>query len=326
MRELQPNDILNMAQYYNVDLTTAPFLLPIMKQAVETPLPPNWVEDLSSSVHGPRYINEQTQEQQSSHPADAYFIAQVRKAREKHAETDVVDNAWMEFRRDGAKYYYNFATNKEQTDLPSCGLLCTPGASYEASKEVFTRAADIHRQPKIRSYVGQPNCLLHVVCRLDKLDILCFHSSWNETRMSVTEKRHADIYFSISTKHFQFVLGNLDTVYTISHINGRNEKPLEAWDLYVGAKITILGRSTTLTKASMLTLQWLDYQAKRLDAIKAKLTSELCKYENSHVETTRGSKAGVSLRRLKLDIEHLREKLSEYRPDVARKIVDSLYA
>ncbi|RHY49303.1 hypothetical protein DYB30_002363 [Aphanomyces astaci] len=297
LRELQPNDMLNMAQYYNVDLAASPFLLPIIKQAVETPLPPNWVEEVTNNAAPTMYLNEQTNEVQSSHPADAYFTSQIRKAMEAHAETTVPPGhdqaAWMEFRRNNVKYYYNFATNEEQGDVPASGeVFCSQRHRRhdDVSKDVFAKAVDLHRQPKTKS--------------LETLDILCFHSSWNETRLSVTEKRHADIYFSISTKHFQFVLGNLDNVYTISHINGRHERPLEAWDLYVGATITILGRSTTLTKT--------------------KLTTQLCKYETVHVDT-RPSKCGVSLRRLKNDIEQLREKLSKYRPDVARKIVDALY-
>ncbi|RQM19631.1 hypothetical protein B5M09_006735 [Aphanomyces astaci] len=252
LRELQPNDMLNMAQYYNVDLAASPFLLPIIKQAVETPLPPNWVEEVTNNAAPTMYLNEQTNEVQSSHPADAYFTSQIRKAMEAHAETTVPPGhdqaAWMEFRRNNVKYYYNFATNEEQGDVPASGeVFCSQRHRRhdDVSKDVFAKAVDLHRQPKTKS--------------LETLDILCFHSSWNETRLSVTEKRHADIYFSISTKHFQ-----------------------------------------------------------------TKLTTQLCKYETVHVDT-RPSKCGVSLRRLKNDIEQLREKLSKYRPDLARKIVDALY-
>ncbi|KAH9144155.1 hypothetical protein AeRB84_011883 [Aphanomyces euteiches] len=324
VRQLHPHDILNMAAYYHVDLAKSPFLLPIVTQAVQTPLPPNWVEGKDEVSNGAIYINEITQETQKEHPADSYFVSLIQATRDKQHSTDSSpssDSAWMEFYEDDHPYYYNFITNKRQDTMPSCGFIFTPGEHDTMLKDVFSQAAELHRLPKINS--------------LEKLDILCFHSSWNETRLNVLEKRHADIYFSIRAKHFQFVLGNCDNVYTISHINGRDEKPLEAWDLYVGAKITILGRSTTLMKASMLTLQWLDFQTKKLMAIKEKLHNELKKYDLHHVQAKykgkiespeiRLSLNGVSLRQLENEIEHLRERLSTYRPDLARKIVYSLF-
>ncbi len=82
-----PQDILSMAQYYHIDLSEEPFLLPVLKQAVETPLPPNWKEEVVGE-EGPNertivYRNEITHETQACHPADSYFKSQVRWCRNR---------------------------------------------------------------------------------------------------------------------------------------------------------------------------------------------------------------------------------------------------
>ncbi|OQR91167.1 hypothetical protein ACHHYP_04922 [Achlya hypogyna] len=271
-----PIDLINMAKYYGVNLTEAPHLLPIIKQAVETPLPPNWVEvedpadededraDVPPFAGAPLYMNELSGVVQREHPADAYFRGQIQTLRTTYDGPRYDHDAWLEFRSDGGTFYYNFATNVEQTTYPAAGLVAN-AQHVRIPKEVFDRAAEIHRQPKTKA--------------IERLDILCFHAWWNETVDGAAQKRFADVYFSIRTKHFQFVLGNCEHVYTISHINGRDGKPIDVWDLHVGAKITILGRPTTLMKASMLTLQWMEHQEKHLVATRANLSTELKKYD-----------------------------------------------
>ena len=56
-------------------------------------------------------------------------------------------------------------------------------------------------------------------------------------------------------------------MYTLSHIEGLHG-PLQCWDLHVGARINVLGRSTTLMQTSGSTLAWLESHAKHLGKIK----------------------------------------------------------
>ncbi|KDO25871.1 hypothetical protein SPRG_08814 [Saprolegnia parasitica CBS 223.65] len=330
-RIIVPLDLLNMAKYYNVCLTETPNLLPLIKQAVETPLPPNWIEiddtvdedertDTVPYAGAPLYMNELSGVVQREHPADAYFRSQIQAHRRNDGRRDVA-SAWLEFRRENNEsYFYDFATNTQQDEFPLTGLV--PSATHvQIPKEVFERAAEIHRQPKSKS--------------IDRLDILCFHAWWHETCDGAPVKRYADIYFSIRTKHFQFVLGNSEHVYTISHINGRDSKPLEAWDLHIGAKITILGRPTSLMKASMLTLQWLESQEKQLRAIQEKLSTELKKYNPRHSDTKykppiespeiRLPLTSPCLRALRDEVAYLRESLAKFRPDLAGNLTKSLH-
>jgi hypothetical protein len=76
-------------------------------------------------------------------------------------------------------------------------------------------------------------------------------------------------------------LDKADKVYTVSHIQGKHG-PLECWDLHVGVKIDLLGRKTTLMQSSLVTAQWLDFQAARLTKIKMKLSQEMQKYDRTY--------------------------------------------
>lgn len=131
------------------------------------------------------------------------------------------------------------------------------------------------------------------------------------------------------------MLDDSDSVFTISHIVGPTGSVLAAWDLHVGARILVLGRRTTLMQASLLTRQWLQLQEKKLMKIQTQLLTELRKYElkRHRLETAKPrvecadphkSQAGVSLRNVLNDIEELKKKLSNYRPDVVLRICEPL--
>eukprot|EP01051_Picozoa_sp_SAG22_P017281 SAG22_NODE_2628_length_2360_cov_1.812030_5_plen_251_part_00 len=68
------------------------------------------------------------------------------------------------------------------------------------------------------------------------------------------------IFFFVQEQLFQVHIDDTPEPFTvkISRPDGSN---LEAWDLYVGARLDILGRPTTLMKASCQTYTWLDKQA-----------------------------------------------------------------
>lgn len=167
---------------------------------------------------------------------------------------------------------------------------------------------------------------------LEQLEILCFHSWWTELSLHGTAtKRLVHIYFSIPTRHFQVVLEDSDNVFTISHIVGSTGRLLSAWDLHVGARITVLGRTTTLMQASLLTRQWLAHHEQTLSETKLQLQTELAKYElKDHGRPHKAgriecadphrSQSGCSLRHVLNDIAALKRKLAGYRPDLVRRI------
>ena len=146
-----------------------------------------------------------------------------------------------------------------------------------------------------------------------------------------SNRRYMDLLFSCETGQFQVILDRSDKVYTLSHIEGKHG-PLEAWDLYVGARINVLGRMTTLMQASGPTLDWLDYHSKRLQKASSSLKRELKKYSMSFAreqsslmsKSSKGGKGAVSLRKLLNDIDSLRTRLSDYRPKLADDLIKTL--
>ncbi|GMG15006.1 unnamed protein product [Phytophthora fragariaefolia] len=143
------------------------------------------------------------------------------------------------------------------------------------------------------------------------------------------------------TLHKQTSMRKYDSpnVFTISHIaHSVTGVPLSVWDLHEGARLTVLGRPTTLRQASLLTRQWLDIHERRLRPIMENLQKELAKYElRSHGRSAAAlasgrilcadphrSRSGVSLRQLLDDIVMLQTKLATYRPDLARRLCEPL--
>lgn len=189
------------------------------------------------------------------------------------------------------------------------------------------------------------------------LEILCFQSWWTETASSSGARHRVQlrIYFSIPTRHFQVARDDSDCVFTISHVaHPTTGRVLSAWDLHEGARISLLGRLTTLKQATLLTRQWLALHAKLFVRIRTQLQDEVAKYvltshgradrdrgrvlcadpharERRALSTLSMSATGVdtastaematlSLRRLLDDIHGLQDKLASFRPDVARRI------
>ncbi len=128
------------------------------------------------------------------------------------------------------------------------------------------------------------------------------------------------------------ILDESENVFTISHLLNTAGQVLEAWDLYVGARIVLLGRVTTLMQASFLTSQWVEMHEKNLLKVKNQLHNELLKYEvpskakaaavggiTPSLKAKTGS-SSQSLRQLMNQVQELKKRLAKYRPDLVRKL------
>lgn len=184
---LSPKDLYAKATHYDVSLADEPFLIPLMKQAAVTPLPPNWIkvagdqspqeeeEDQACS-----YKNELTGEVHERHPADIYFRQQIEMLRAQHAQIEFdgaadqrlhtsfdATNGWMEFEElcgsaDDAetegeggrtkKYYYDFVSEIRQDMHPLVKLRDAAhcGASAIASPQLFDHATTLHKQTTMK--------------------------------------------------------------------------------------------------------------------------------------------------------------------------------
>ena len=107
----------------------------------------------------------------------------------------------------------------------------------------------------------------------DVPEALEFESWWNERGM----KRYMSIVFIPAVGQFHVQVDDSKVPLTVA-ISDRRGRPLQAWDLHIGATIDILGRSTTLMAASMRTVQWIDGNARRLWKIKEALERRVDKF------------------------------------------------
>ena len=60
---------------------------------------------------------------------------------------------------------------------------------------------------------------------------------------------------------------------------GKLKRPLEIWDLFVGAKIDIFGKPTILKKCHLKTTEWNKFYGAFLNEIKKTILDEIKKYE-----------------------------------------------
>jgi hypothetical protein len=232
-------------------------------------------------------------------------------------------------------YFYNFATGRATGVEPSpddgfelrdqTGLLHSHVAlTYPLRKSTepggaFASAAERSRALR-RASPGKI---------VDELELLHFRSWWWSQDEQL--RRYIDIYHHLATGSFQVVVDGTERVFTLSHLPAlRSGRPLQGWDLHVGAKIDVLGRPTTLRQASLLTAQWLEAHRSRLRAVWQRLRAELTKYD-ARAARLQGSAlerpgATNNLRTCLEDIKGLYDRLHAFRPKLADEIVGETLA
>ena len=108
----------------------------------------------------------------------------------------------------------------------------------------------------------------------------------------------------------------------VSDVESKRREPIECWDLHIGATLDILGKNTTLQQGTFETIQWLDYKAARLLAVKKNLLQVLQKYRTASVPAAwsfaLNNKPGCcSLRHLMYQIDQLKAELAKFRPSLS---------
>eukprot|EP00668_Euglena_longa_P041031 GGOE01053995.1.p1 GENE.GGOE01053995.1~~GGOE01053995.1.p1 ORF type:complete len:203 (+),score=72.44 GGOE01053995.1:90-698(+) len=116
-------------------------------------------------------------------------------------------------------------------------------------------------------------------------ELMEFESWW----MEGGQKRYLLALYHPAHAAFEILLDTSDAPLRVAIFN-RNNQPLRAWDLYVGVVVDVLGKPTTLQRASSATSAWLDANAKRLWKRRQWLEDELRKFTQvpplQHMEVT----------------------------------------
>ena len=127
------------------------------------------------------------------------------------------------------------------------------------------------------------------------------------------------IFYFPSQEMFQVKVDDTTEQFTLQ-IADRHGVLLQWEDLFLGAQIDVLGRPTTLHKASLETLEWLEHSTRKMLARKKKLEEALVKFR--HVRLTEASRfvpdtvrvGKTNLRKLSAEIAILQESLAVFRP------------
>ena len=93
-----PEDVVAKAERLGIDVAKETHLLWIARQALMTPLPPDWEFSWVADEGRALYHNLITADKSVSHPANVYFKQMVMSERNKPApRTAGMDGAWMNF-------------------------------------------------------------------------------------------------------------------------------------------------------------------------------------------------------------------------------------
>jgi len=118
-------------------------------------------------------------------------------------------------------------------------------------------------------------------------DKLVFNSWWNEEVATPPElqrsgtgmgvRKQLQLVFATGPETFQLFLDDHKTAVAIA-IEHADGSPVRPHELFVGKKLDILGRPTTLRSAGAKTIDWIDSEAKRLLRRREWLVEELSKF------------------------------------------------
>jgi len=316
-----PEEVIEMADYLGINLKTEYDLLWVARQAVTAPLPSEWLQYLDDNGF-PYFYCEGTGKMSRQHPSDRFFLELIKEERQlkwqrltalqaQGATTglapDSTKTPWMGFvTEEGSEYWYNFLTGQTSAEEPppleagqtvnDFGLKKVPQpASYAAGTKATPRSAR--------------KTIPHVP------ELLAFKSWYNERG----EKHYMDIIFK-PQEGFHIIVQK-DIAFDLPEVLGPGGKPLECWDLYVGAKLNVLGKPTILKQADCQTGEWIEKHAKRLKKERDELEGRLRKFSMvaerpRPMNSTSKAKGSVNLRAIMEEIGRVRKKLCEYDPTV----------
>ena len=288
-------------------------LLWVLKHALETPPPPGSSPQATLEDEDEREIDRGLNAAKK-HVAYDYICDLLEYERQslRIEDTGVDSQVWMKFEfphckeQDRCVYYYNFATREISGEHPvkrneklmedENGLIHAPLAkTFELNqlrkKKVFGYSTKRPGRGKGTTKRGNQHWKLLVFKAwwTEVIPTLVSHvcsSSLPETVYAAEQterpsrRRYVEVCFHIHSGSCQLRIDGSANLYTLSHLNGRHE-PIESWDLFVGRKVNLLGRQTTLMQADLSTQQWNYYYFQKINALRHRAMTELSKYDAS---------------------------------------------
>ncbi|EKX45197.1 hypothetical protein GUITHDRAFT_152765, partial [Guillardia theta CCMP2712] len=147
---------------------------------------------------------------------------------------------------------------------------------------------------------------------------LVFFSWWFEEAV----KKYIELRYDMEAKNFQIILNKSVALRDVK-IAGRDGEQLQCWDLFVGQKIDVLGKPTTLMQASHSTLMWLEYHSRRLLKKALEIENEIMQFKpipdiiHRMLQTRNLANGNLSLRWIMRHISMLTTQLYRIKPSDA---------
>jgi len=339
--EPQPEEVLAMGRYLGIGIDRGEqYLLSVAREAVAAPVLAPW-QEMEDAQGNPYFYNHRTKESTRRHPLDTKFlhlVAEMRQLVHPGAPDDRYCRTWMAFEGgEEGSYFYNFMDGRTSTEQPPAQDMIEP-VPREMLPVYDTESFGVNLDVPGGVPSTRPVIRPDLVNRDGVVRELVFKSWWSEDKEEPSlgnnmiaggglKKRYITIKFDIYAQTFKIHLDNEEAVslFNLMSVTAKNGLPIQCWDLHVGAKLNMLGKTTTLMQGDLATLNWLEKHNVRLRGIKAALERDLKKYETralaAAVTFTKGpnTKGGTSLRALMEQIEKLCATLAQFRPSLARK-------
>ena len=102
---------------------------------------------------------------------------------------------------------------------------------------------------------------------------------------------------------------------------------IDCWDLYVGCKVDIFGKTTILKQCDLKTAEWNQFYGSFLTEMKNTFIEELKKYERKALDAklirscSSKGQCTTNLRDLMAQVTALKERMAQYRPLLSDDII-----
>eukprot|EP01029_Cantina_marsupialis_P028407 TRINITY_DN776121_c0_g1_i1.p1 TRINITY_DN776121_c0_g1~~TRINITY_DN776121_c0_g1_i1.p1 ORF type:complete len:305 (+),score=45.72 TRINITY_DN776121_c0_g1_i1:140-1054(+) len=231
--EIYDSDVERFAEFFEVDPKTEPKLLKIVRKSLTDPLPP-YYELIRDQAGILRFHNECTMEYSDTHPGAEFFRHQIDVMRPRKQRSQSITEASV-------------------TSWTPETMLQKSTSSYELP------GMTEHPFP-----IPDP--------RFGPKFTLSFTHKWTEYVGSSPKSCVLDIKFQVFDCSVVIHMQGDNRCYELTHLTDSDlGGVLEPWDLYVGARIHLLGRTITLHSATASTVLWLSQKAYAFSKLRVKL-------------------------------------------------------
>eukprot|EP00753_Platysulcus_tardus_P021313 PLAT8815.1.p1 GENE.PLAT8815.1~~PLAT8815.1.p1 ORF type:complete len:414 (-),score=146.69 PLAT8815.1:112-1353(-) len=136
-----PDEVLKMARHYEVDWMKHPSLLWLVKDSIETPLPPEW-QELEDDEGNPYYWNTVTNVSTYKHPADDYYETLIGAVVEQMEQQLAAEEAEGDDVRSERSEHDDAAAHGSLERSSAVGEAATAPEVSEEAAEPFIRDAE----------------------------------------------------------------------------------------------------------------------------------------------------------------------------------------